>query len=321
MVFKDTWEKTTEHTQVPDGILRAIVAQAFPQDELRSLQVISGGCANLNVRVDLSTQKTPFLLRVYVRDADAVHRERKLAELVASRVPVPRFYSVGEYESYHYAIVEFIEGKSLRDLILRQADFAMDEVMRECGHLLARLQEFSFPHSGFFDAELNVSEPFSREGFLGFVEECLRHDDVQSSLGLEVTKEISHAVHRHKELIPDPKQHTLVHGDFDPANILVRQVGSAWKVSAILDWEFAFSGPWLCDVANMLRYAHRVPPIFEKAFLGGLQEAGVRLPDGWRITTDLSNLLSLLDCLVRGAQPRQAHDIVTLLRELVVRLR
>ncbi|MFZ4099454.1 MAG: phosphotransferase family protein, partial [Chlamydiia bacterium] len=301
--------------------LRAIIAQAFPQDELQSLKIVSGGCANLNVRVDLSEHKEPLLLRLYVRDADAVHRERRIAELIGSRVPVPRVYSVGEYGSYRYAIVEFVQGRSLRDLILRHAGFPMEEVLAECGRLLARLQEFSFPHSGFFDGELNVLEPLSREGFLALVEECLRNDDVRRTLGLEVTQEISNAVHRHKDLIPDPMQHTLVHGDFDPANILVQQVGSVWQVSAILDWEFAFSGPWLCDVANMLRYAHRVPPVFEKAFLSGLQEAGVPLPDGWRITTDLSNLFSLLDCLARGAQPRQAHDIVGLIRELVARLR
>jgi aminoglycoside phosphotransferase (APT) family kinase protein len=108
----------------------------------------------------------------------------------------------------------------------------------------------------------------------------------------------------------------LVHGDFDPANVLVEEFHGTWKISSILDWEFAFSGSSLWDVANMLRYAHLMPSTFQDAFITGLTNGGTALPDHWQKTSYLLNLLSLLDLLKREDaihQPRKCADI----RELI----
>nr|BFE70411.1 hypothetical protein GCM10020092_037120 [Actinoplanes digitatis] len=46
----------------------------------------------------------------------------------------------------------------------------------------------------------------------------------------------------------------LVHADFNPKNLLVgRDDDGHWRVTAVLDWEFAFSSAPLFDVGNMLR--------------------------------------------------------------------
>lgn len=69
----------------------------------------------------------------------------------------------------------------------------------------------------------------------------------------------------------------------------------------------------LCDIANMLRYAHQVPSLFEKSFLQGLN---ISLPDQWRIIVYMLNLVSLLDCLVRADpknRPNQCADICDLI--------
>lgn len=78
---------------------------------------------------------------------------------------------------------------------------------------------------------------------------------------------ISHLFDKHVHLFPNDNERHLVHGDFDPANILVDRTEGIWKVTGILDWEFSFSGSALWDIANMLRYAHLMPPEFENAFL------------------------------------------------------
>ena len=123
----------------------------------------------------------------------------------------------------------------------------------------------------------------------------------------------------------------LVHADFDLANIIVQEVYGIWKITGILDWEFSFSGSVLCDVANMLRYAHRMPSIFEEAFLQGLLSKSkkgqsivskfrdqycVALPENWRITVHMLNLLSLLDCLVRS-DPQNRPNQCSGIRELI----
>lgn len=130
------------------------------------------------------------------------------------------------------------------------------------------------------------------------------------SISIIVLKIYQH-LERYDFLFPDHTENHLVHADYDPANILVQHIQGEWKISAILDWEFAFSGSTLCDVANMLRYAHHMPTEFEEAFIQGLQNGGVQLAENWRITMCLLNLLALLDCLTRSPtdnRPNQCSD-------------
>ena len=129
--------------------------------------------------------------------------------------------------------------------------------------------------------------------------------------------EIGRHFKRFADFLPGDKECCLVHADYDPANILVDCQNGRWSITAILDWEFTFSGSPFHDVANMLRYSHHMPALFEEAFLGSLRTAGMDFPEGWRISTHLLNLLSLLDCLVRcppDERPNQCKDI----RDLIV---
>ena len=94
-------------------------------------------------------------------------------------------------------------------------------------------------------------------------------------------------------------------------------------MTGVLDWEFSFSGSVLCDVANMLRYAHQMPAVFEESFLQGLHSGGIHLVGDWRISVHMLNLLSLLDCLVRGDpknRPNQCTDIRGLIDHILEEL-
>jgi GNAT superfamily N-acetyltransferase len=127
-----------------------------------------------------------------------------------------------------------------------------------------------------------------------------------------VISEIQKAIEQHAYLFSTEDEKHLVHGDFDPANILVDKINGSWVVTAILDWEFAFSGSCLWDVANMLRYAHKMPPEFQNSFIEALQKNGIKLPAHWRTTTHLLNLSSLLDLLKRSdpqRHPNRCKDI------------
>ena len=122
--------------------------------------------------------------------------------------------------------------------------------------------------------------------------------------------------------LPDEAEHHLVHGDYDPANILVNKIDGQWKITEILDWEFAFSGSPLFDVANMLRYAHQMPATFETSFIQGVSTR-FTLPQHWRITTHLLNMISLLDCLTRcpiEQRPNQRADIYSLISYMIHQL-
>ena len=134
---------------------------------------------------------------------------------------------------------------------------------------------------------------------------------------------IAHYLKYYGNLLLNLHDTQLVHGDFDPANILVTKCEDSWQLSGVLDWEFAFSGSNLWDVANMLRYAHHMPLAYEQAFVTGLEHGGVTLPENWHISVHLLNLIALLDLLARTnptESPKRCVDIQTLLEHIITTL-
>ncbi|PFX11029.1 Dihydrofolate reductase type 3, partial [Stylophora pistillata] len=246
--------------RVPDSTVSQMVTQALPGKVLESHQLIAGGCANLNYKVHVSGGDEPFLLRIYVREASAACREQKISTLLRDHLSIPQTFFVGEVADFTFSLVEFRQGKSLRDLLLEEGD-AVDiaKIMDHVGRCLSELSSITFSRAGFFDADLNVKTAVSRDQYLAFAKSCLEDKKVLSTLGEEICRKIKCIFDQYGHLVPDTEEHHMVHGDFDPANILMDQREGEWCVSAILDWEFAFSGSVLFDVANMLRDAHHMP--------------------------------------------------------------
>lgn len=323
MTFKNNWEKADQYFQLEKPTIEKMVRHALPNQKLSSYEVISGGCANLNIKFNCANNPVPLILRVYLRDKDAAYREQKLSALVKDCIPVPEVYFVGDEDVYRFAIAEYKQGTTLRELLLSGKIENIQHIMVEVGSVLAKIQTYRFFQSGFFDNNLHISDSIKQKFYMAFVEKCLKHPTTISKISKENIKKIYIHLGKFHFLFPDANQNHLVHADFDPANILVKHIQGEWKISAILDWEFAFSGSTLCDVANMLRYAHHMPPEYEKAFLHGLQNGGVQLPESWRISVFLLNLLSLLDCLRMcppDQRPNQCADICELISLIIQQL-
>lgn len=316
MTFKNNWEKTDEQFKIPPETIQAMVELAFPKQSLDSYEVISGGCVNLNIEIHLWGEPQPVILRIYMRDKDAAYREQKLAELLKQAVPIPEVYFVGDCEGYRFAVTEYMPGINLRDLLLNHPNDIIQSTMLQAGQILANIQQVQFPMTGFFDADLKLSQPITKQDYLTFVQTCLDHPTVVEQIGPESIRRIKEYHEKYSAFLLDETQSHLVHADYDPTNILVDKIEGQWKITAILDWEFSHSGPPLLDVANMLRYAHHMPPIFEETFLQGLKQGGVPLPENWRTRIHLFNLTALLDCLVRCTRRENPHRCADI-RELI----
>lgn len=323
MTFKNNWEKTDQHFQLKRSTIEQMVEYALPTQRLMSCEILSGGCANLNIKFSCINDPTLFILRIYLRDKDAAYQEQRLAALIRDSVPIPELYFVGDLNEYRFAIAEYKHGITLRELLLNRKIENIQGIMLEVGSVLAKIQSYRFPHSGLFDKDLIVHEPIMQESYSAYAKMCLEHPTTINQLSKESILKIYQHLEKYHSLFPDHTQNHLVHADYDPANILVQHIQGEWKISAVLDWEFAFSGSTLCDVANMLRYAHHMPLEYEHAFLVGLQNGGVQLPENWRISILLLNLLSLLDCLIRcppEQRPNQCADICSLVSFIIQRL-
>ena len=100
MTFKANWEKTSTRVNLSEELILKILGTYYNGDSIKSVSIIPGGCANINVLVQLNVSDTPVILRVYLRDKESVYREQKISSLLHKKLPVPRFYHVGEYDGY-----------------------------------------------------------------------------------------------------------------------------------------------------------------------------------------------------------------------------
>lgn len=314
-MFKKDWERAAQNMHINPHTLQAMVDQARPNEELLSYEVLTQGCANLNIKLTLANASHPLLLRIYIRDQEAADREQKIALLIGSKVPTPEIYFVGDLHGHKYALIEFMPGILLRDLLLQHPSSSWENVMEDVGHMVSVFHSYHFLTAGFFDKNLNIIHEFHPHHLVDFVEKYLQNSHAQNHLEKKMIQEIHEAFHSYPfPLSPTP---SLVHGDYDPANILVDKKDGKWHISAILDWEFSHAGDWLLDISNMLRYAHQMPTTFESSFIKGLQKGGLILPENWRTTVHLSNLAALLDCLTRSdpdLRPHQTADICALIK-------
>lgn len=322
MTFKQNWEKTESQHKLSDDIIKDMVRSSI-NDEVESYDIVSGGCANLNIKIKLRNKGASLLLRIYLRDKEAAYREQKISEMLQNQIPVPKIYSIDDFAGYRFAICEFVDGITLRELLLSNREFSIDSIMYQCGEMLAQLAKISFPKAGLFDKNINVVTEFASDEFIIYIQNCLKQEIVRTQLGSKLILEIESLFAEKKEFLPNNNEKHLVHADFDPSNIVVMKVDESWQIVSVLDWEFAFSGSTLHDVANMLRYAHHMPPEFEVTFIQSLRDNGIVLPNDWKVTVNLLNLGSLLDCLARSdseKRPNQCQDIKVQITRIVSNL-
>ena len=187
-IFKNNWEKAHTQFQLPEHVLPKLIAAYFGSKTLIESYVIEGGCANLNIKIHLEHEANPYILRIYLRDKDAAYREKHIADLLKDELPIPHIYYVGDYDDYRFAIVEFVDGMTLRDLLLSESqlsdkDFSLERIMTEAGLLLSKIQEHQFAYSGFFDRNLNIIDRATQNGYSNYALNCLNHPTVKDVLG------------------------------------------------------------------------------------------------------------------------------------------
>jgi hypothetical protein len=212
MVLKSKWEKTEGRIHLKDEMIRAMVGQALPSKILLSYEVISGGCANLNIKLNLKHHHNPLILRIYFRDPTSAYIEQKISDLLQSDIPTPKISLIKHYENYCYSISEFKAGITLRDLILHYPQEDIKPAMYEAGTLLAKLQNYRFPQAGFFEKDLTIKQVLSQNSYADYAEECLVHPTTTQQLDGETLNKVRSILKDYKAFFPDNQQACLVHG-------------------------------------------------------------------------------------------------------------
>jgi aminoglycoside phosphotransferase (APT) family kinase protein len=321
-VLKNYWERVRIHFDLDEKLAAVLLTPAFPYP-IAELRLLSEGCANSNFKIIFLSGHDPVVLRIYVRDHSALKRELHLHELLNGQVPLADILHHDDSLAqipHPFAVMKWVDGVLMRDIILSGNEQAIRECSREAGKYLAVLRSIRFTQGGFFQPDGSVSPFKDEEDYLPYVHFLLNEAGVKASLGTDLIAEVSKLIDENVRCIPDKDDANLTHADYDPANILVRQDQGAWKISAILDWEFSLASTYLLDVGLFLRYSHRLPSCYTSAFIGSLEEHGSALPLDWKKSAKMMDILCLLQLIYDNPadqRPNLHHDVISLIQNIV----
>jgi aminoglycoside phosphotransferase (APT) family kinase protein len=253
---------------------RSLIQPFLRGRDIISAQLLPSGKINTSYKLVLSDGQA-CVVRLYSR-GDAA-REVAIMDLVRDLVPVPLEIDRGE----GWSVFSFLEGELLQ---------RVPEHSAAAARALVRISSVEFESPGWINQDGSVS-PFSFGGGDGFTAEMLARADVRAWLGEEAVQAVVEILDREAERCGElDAESRLVHGDFNPTNILVRD----GEVSGILDWEFSHSGTPYMDIGNLLRNTN---PSNHHRIAAGLHAGGMSLPEDWQERAELVDLSSHLEFL------------------------
>jgi aminoglycoside phosphotransferase (APT) family kinase protein len=297
-----------------------LVASALPGARVTAAAPASGGLANTNLRVDLAGAPGRVLLRIYQRDPAEAGKEAALHRLVAGRVPAPRFLAppMEDPESgLRFAVLEWMPGRRLEELLPGLDGAGQEGLGRDVGRVLAAIHAFRFPAAGFLAPDLSVALRVDggRAGLVAFLRRCLVDGPGGARLGpAETAAVLAFAEREGHRLEAWEGAPRLVHCDFNGSNLLVAD----GRVSAVLDWEFAFAGSPAFDFGNLLRPPAGDMAPFVDGLAAGYRAAGGHLPPDWRRLAAIADLYAWADFLARPhADDRLVRDAAAMTRRIM----
>jgi aminoglycoside phosphotransferase (APT) family kinase protein len=277
----------------------------LPNAELHAHAVAKSGRSNTNYVLDTSEGK--FVLRVHVRDDALASKERAVYEHCRRLVPLARLVGCdteGVSVGHAFSLLEFVPGDSLEAVMTGGSSERLASALCNLGHALAQLTTCRFDLSGDLVAGANGLLAVRTWPFDDFERWALFDSPAGERLGPlrdQLWDFLERAHHRYPQSLPPH----LVHGDFNPSNILVAPDG---EISAILDWEFAHSGSVWADVGNLLRYRGiALPNSVKLQLLEGLRDGGFSPPKDWYTRSLLADLASALEFLSSAEDKPQTH--------------
>lgn len=288
---------------------------------------LSGGYRNDNLLLTTGDGQR-YVLRRYRHDSGACAVEAALLARLAEVAPVPAVIAAdpdGAAAGEPVLLSRFAPGEMVESLLSGEPDrtggarqLGVDGALRlgaAVGAALAAVGTVRFAGPGFFTGADLVPRPVDGLALPEFIADCLarRHPDhaltERECAGL---RDLADRVAAAASSVDGSRR--LVHADFNPKNLLARRGPDGWTVTAVLDWEFAFSGSPLFDVGNMLRFADGYLPGFVDGFLDGFVESGGHLPPDWRQVTRALDLYALAEFTTRPASEVSRRAVAILRR-------
>lgn len=274
------WVRATPRRILPAVSLNRLVAHVFGQCRILEVHPLTSGFRNTNLKIQLDKSADWIVVRIYEHDASLCQKENDLIQLIAHSVPVPDVIHVepcGLEEIPPFAVMRFVDGITLRELMRSGDRNATAQAVTSVGETLAAIGRFTFPKSGWLSpgpavtaALLEGANPTPR-----FVDLCLASPNLHFRVPMELRDRIHSLMWSWAPQLAElDSRACLVHGDFGKHNILARCDRGRWSVAAVLDWELAVSASPLADLGHFLRYERTSRPSAEPHFSVWVRSCG-----------------------------------------------
>jgi aminoglycoside phosphotransferase (APT) family kinase protein len=289
---KIKWARMAPAIPLSIGAITQMLEPWLAGREITDADLMAGGLVNRNFLLRLNGRPRECVLRIYDRDPSACAKEAAVLGLIGREVPVPRvlFVEDAPESGPPFAVLSVIDGISLRTLRSFGDDAPVAEAAFDAGRVLATLARYPGP-------------PTKYESAIGLIERFVAAPLFGERVAPEMRRDMISLAERWQPRLNESAGECLVHGDFNSPNIFVKQGGDGWRVSGILDWEFALNASPYCDIGNFLRYHRRDRPRYEPSFSAGLRDGGASLPPDWLMLARVTDLPALCELLGRTDVP------------------
>lgn len=309
---------------IDEPIRRWLSQDALPGHEIQHARALAGGYSNANILLVSHTGDQYVLRRYLSHNSCAI--EAALAERLIGIVPVADVIAAdadadGTAAGQPVVVSRFMPGAMVSTILPELDPSEAGALGRSVGAVLAAIGTVTFPRPGFFEGPDLVPAPGGSEAIAdlpGFVDHCLRTGNAHHALtpaDQDALRQHAAAAALALDNISAARQ--LVHSDFNPKNLLAAQHNGNWTITAVLDWEFAFSSSPMFDIGNMLRFRDELPPAFAEGFIAGYARTGGHLPENWRELSQAADLFALADFLTRPPEHPFFGKAVHLIQELL----
>jgi aminoglycoside phosphotransferase (APT) family kinase protein len=298
--YNTKFDRRESTTVLDEAEIRELVRSYLGGSEIECVSVLTGGFVNSNYRLVLPDHRS-LVLRIAARPGD-LKKELRVLKHVQGVVPVPAVVAEDFSGPRPFALLQFIEGALLSDGLSSLDGVDLTRVAFEAGRPLQAVHSFDFGEAGFFDENFVFDPAFENfgVGLYDYICSNLVSGRVRERLGENLAARALEYVQANRDVYWSvPNSTRLIHCDYNLKNILIRQTGSVWKLTGVLDWEFAMAGSPLVDVGNFLRFEDELPPGFSGSFIKGYLSSSIGLPDNWREVARLFDLAAMVNFLDR----------------------
>jgi aminoglycoside phosphotransferase (APT) family kinase protein len=294
--------KFDQRTSSPPNLAPEILLEAASQlsaSPLRNSAALSGGFSTTNILLEFADGER-CVLRVSTQH-ERLQMEADLLDYLsreAPEVPVPKvlWRASEDFPGGLGAFaMTYVEGHLLANIEDSLSTPNCRDICEQLALAAARIHDLRFAQCGLLGPGPKVTEPFASyaAGTVGFMQSCLDNANLQRRAGAHRCQRLHRCLTHRPDLHQPSVTHQLCHSDFNQKNFLIRRnANGRHQLTAVLDWEFAFSGSSVVDIGNLLRFEHESPAVESSWFADAYRAAGGHLDKAWREQAFFADLLA-----------------------------